>query len=151
MNFNFNNSQHIQQNSSSINLPQPQDNVVMVEFLFFYKPHNDFQIYHITCEEISFEMISRLLTNNNYLTHNNIQLNNSHLFYYQQPDDKKIYKVICEIVSYDYIVRMLNKINYDNELNLNEQQQVEFSQELKDNLELHLKHDLINYLTPFNI
>uniref|UniRef100_U9TD27 Uncharacterized protein n=1 Tax=Rhizophagus irregularis (strain DAOM 181602 / DAOM 197198 / MUCL 43194) TaxID=747089 RepID=U9TD27_RHIID len=64
-------------------------------------------------------MISRLLTNNNYLTHNN------------HPDDKKIYKVICEIVSNDYIVRMLNKINYGNELNLNEQQQVEFSQELK--------------------
>ncbi|CAB5389794.1 unnamed protein product [Rhizophagus irregularis] len=103
----------------------------MAEYFFFYKPHNDFQIYHIACKEIPFEMISRLLTNNNYLTHNNVQLNNSHLFYYQHPDDKKIYKVICEIVSNDYIVRMLNKINYGNELNLNEQQQVEFSQELK--------------------
>lgn len=123
----------------------------MAEYLFFYKPHNDFQIYHITCEETSFEIVSRLLSNRDCLTQNNAQPSNSHIFYYQHPDDKKIYKVTCEVVSYTYIICMLNRINYGFELNLNEQQQVDFSQELKDNLELHLKHDLTNYLAPVNM
>jgi hypothetical protein len=123
----------------------------MAEYSFFYKANNDFQIYHITCEETSFEVVSRLLSNRDRLTQNNVQPNNSHVFYYQHPDDKKIYKVICEVVSYTYIICMLNKVNYGFELNLNEQQAVDFSQELKENLEFHLKRDLINYLAPINM
>ena len=82
----------------------PQENIVMVEYSFFYKAHNDFQIYHITCEETSFEVVSRLLRDHDCLVQNNVQPNNSHVFYYQQPDDKKIYKVVCKVVSYTYII-----------------------------------------------
>ncbi|CAG8767568.1 19557_t:CDS:1, partial [Rhizophagus irregularis] len=32
-----------------------QDNVI-AEYSFFYKAWNDHQIYHITCEEISFDI-----------------------------------------------------------------------------------------------
>ncbi|GBB84379.1 hypothetical protein RclHR1_00110012 [Rhizophagus clarus] len=139
------------QMSSSISIPQQQENIVMAEYLFFYKPYNDFQIYNIICKEISFDVISRLLSNNDGLTQNNVQPINSHIFYFQHPDDKKIYKVICELISYNYIISMLNKYNYGIELNLCEQQQENFSKELKDNLELHLKHDLTNFLAPINI
>src|SRR2546429_9784959 len=92
------------QPSSTINVFQPQDNISMVKYSFFYKAYNDFQIYHITCEEISFEVV---LSN---LTQYYVQPNNSHVFYFQQPDDKKIYKVLCEVVSYNFIICMLNKI-----------------------------------------
>jgi len=81
----------------------------MAEYSFFYKAFTDFQIYHINCKEISFETISRLLSNNDCLTQNNVQL---HVFYFQQPDDKKIYKITCEVAPYAYIIYILNKINY---------------------------------------
>ena len=84
----------------------------MLNTHFFYKAHNGFQIYHITCKEISFEVV---LSN---LTQNYVQPNNLHLFYFQQPDDKKIYKVICEVVSYNFIICTLNKIKYGIEQNL---------------------------------
>ena len=109
---------------------------------FFYKAHNDFQIYHITCEEISFEVV---LSN---LTQNYVQPNNLHVFYFQQPDDKKIYKVICEVVSYNFIICTLNKIKYGIEQSLNVQENSDFSKEHKENLEFHLKQDLNNYLAP---
>jgi hypothetical protein len=136
--------------SSSINSSQPQENIDMAEHSFFYKTNNDFQIYHIICKEISFEIISHLLSNNDYLTQNNVQLNNTHVFYFQQPYDKKIYKVTCEVARYNYIIWMLNKINYGIELNFSGQQQETFSREHKKNLEIHLKHDLISYLAPNN-
>ena len=110
----------------------------MAEYSFFYKAHNDFQNYHITCKEISFEVISR---NHDCLTQN-------HIFYYQQPDDKKTYQVICEVVSYTFIICTLNKIKYGIEQNLNVQENSDFSKEHKENLEFHLKQDLNNYLAP---
>src|SRR5437016_5940425 len=85
------------QPASTINVSQPQETVFMAEYSFFYKAYNDLQIYHITCKEISFEVV---LSN---LTQNYVQPNNLHLFYFQQPDDKKIYKVNCEAVSYNFI------------------------------------------------
>ena len=62
---------------------------------FYYKTYNDFQIYHITCKEISFY---------DCLNQNHDQPMNLHVFYYQQPVDKKIYQVICEVVSYNFII-----------------------------------------------
>src|SRR5205823_122091 len=94
------------QPSSTINVSQPQENGFMAEYSFFYRTHNDFQIYHINCKEISFEVV---MSN---LTQNNVQPNNFHVFYFQQPDDKKIYQVICEVVSYNFIICTLNKIKY---------------------------------------
>ncbi|RIA98852.1 hypothetical protein C1645_731315 [Glomus cerebriforme] len=132
------------------NISQPQGNVTTVGYSFFYKAYNDFQIYHITCEETPFEIVSRLLSNHDCVTQNRVQPNNLHVFYYQQPVDKKIYKITCEVVSYTFIVRMLNKINYGIELSLNEQQQEVFSRAHKENLEFHLKHDLTYYLAPID-
>ena len=51
------------QPSSTINVSQPQENVFMTEYSFFYKAYNDLQIYHITCKEISFDEVSHLLSN----------------------------------------------------------------------------------------
>ncbi|RIA98855.1 hypothetical protein C1645_842992 [Glomus cerebriforme] len=146
---NTNNQQHesnaAPQILSSNDISQPQGNVAMAEYPFFYKAHNDYQIYHIICEEISFD---RLLSN---VTQNFVQPSHLHVFFYQQPVDKRIYKITCEVVSYTFIVHMLNKINYGVEVSLNEQQQEVFSREHKENLEFQLKHDLTNYLAPINI
>jgi len=90
-------------------------NVVINECSFYYKACIDFTIYRITCEEISFELVSQLLSNHDCSIQNHVPSNNFHVFYYQQPDDKKIYKVVCEMV---------------------------FSKEHKKNLEFHLKRDL---------
>ena len=40
--------------SSTNNVFQNQGNVIMTQYSFFYKVHNNFQIYHITCKEILF-------------------------------------------------------------------------------------------------
>ncbi|CAI2167550.1 18512_t:CDS:1 [Funneliformis geosporum] len=51
-------------NLSSINY-STNSRVVMAKFSFFYKPRNDFQMYHINCEEmqLSFETFSQLINN----------------------------------------------------------------------------------------
>src|SRR6266542_2383915 len=97
-------------------LSQPQENVVIAEHSFFYKAWNDFQIYHITCKEFSFETISHLLSNHGYSPQNYVS-NDLHVFYYQKPDDKKLYQVVCELVSYKYVIDLLNRINYGIEHN----------------------------------
>ena len=132
------------QPSSTINVSRPQENIIMAEYSFFYKTYNDFQIYHITCKEISFEIV---LSN---LTQNYVPPINLHVFYYQQPDDKKIYQVVCEIISYNFIICMLNKINYGIELGPNIQENLDFSKEHKENLEFYLKQDLNEYLAPID-
>ncbi|RIA98862.1 hypothetical protein C1645_731320 [Glomus cerebriforme] len=145
---NTNNQQHesntAPQIHSSNNISQPQGNVAIAEYPFFYMAQNDYQIYHINCEEIPFDL---LLTN---VTQNPVQPSHLHIFYYQQPDDRRIYKITCEVVSYTFIVRMLNNIHYGVELNLNGQQQEVFSRAHKENLEFHLKNDLTYYLAPID-
>ena len=136
--------------SSTVYPFQPQENVFMEEYSFYYKVYNDFQIYHIICKQISFELISRLLSNHDCLAQNHVQSNDLHVFYYQQPDDKKIYQVMCEIVSYNSIIYMLNKIKYGIELSLNLQENSDFSREYKENLEFHLRQDLNDYLAPID-
>ncbi|PKY43914.1 hypothetical protein RhiirA4_458025 [Rhizophagus irregularis] len=127
-----------------------QDNVI-AEYSFFYKAGNDHQIYHITCKEISFEIVSHLLSNPVCLTQNYIQSDNLHVFYHQQPDDKKIYQVICELVSYKFIIDLLNKINYGIEINDLRQENLDFSRECKENLEFYLKQDLTHCLASNKI
>ena len=112
---------------------------------FFYKPPNDFQIYDISCKEIpiSFELVSELLnSNNNGSEQNHVQPNNLHEFYFLKVEEKKCYKVTCELISHSSIVEHLNKNIYNVEIKQNEQQQqvyIEFSRELKENLEYYLK------------
>ncbi|CAG8629520.1 17329_t:CDS:1 [Funneliformis caledonium] len=111
--------------------------VNMARYSFFYRPCNDDHIYHIICEETTFEeTISQLI--NNYLYSSNS--NNSFLFYFQQPNDKRIYQVVCEMI---YI--------YSNEIKPNEQQNVEFSNRHKENLEIYLRKFLVTYLAPMDI
>ncbi|RGB40455.1 hypothetical protein C1646_753293 [Rhizophagus diaphanus] len=124
-----------------------QDNVI-TEYSFFYKAGNDHQIYHITCKEISFEIVSHLLINPVCLTQNYIQPDNLHVFYYQQPDDKKIYQVICELVSYKFIIDLLNNGIEINDLR---QENLDFSREYKENLEFYLKQDLTHCLASNKI
>ncbi|PKY54147.1 hypothetical protein RhiirA4_472793 [Rhizophagus irregularis] len=59
------------------------------EYSFFYVPYGDFQIYHITCTELSltFENVSQLINNTD-----NSSINNIYVFYHQQPEVEKIYK-----------------------------------------------------------
>ncbi|GBC03943.1 hypothetical protein RclHR1_05400005 [Rhizophagus clarus] len=120
---------------------------------FFYAPPNDFQIYHITCEEISlsFESVSQLInhTDNSSSIHNYPRSNNIYVFYHEQPEIKGIYKVTCEMISHTFIFQFLNKIIYDNLFAQYEYyHQQEFSNSHQENLKFHLKKDLIHYLVP---
>ncbi|CAB4477785.1 unnamed protein product [Rhizophagus irregularis] len=117
---------------------------------FFYKPPNDYQIYDISYREIqiSFELVSELLDSNNntsYSVQNHVQSNNLHEFYFLKAEERKCYKVTCVLIPHSSIVEYLNKNIHGVEFNHNEQQQeiyVEFSRELKENLEYYLKQFL---------
>ncbi|CAB5207581.1 uncharacterized protein OCT59_013570 [Rhizophagus irregularis] len=113
---------------------------------FFYRPPNDYQIYDISYREIqiSFELVSELLDSNNNTSYS-VQPNNSHEFYFLKTEEKKCYKVTCVLIPHSSIVEYLNKNIHGVEFNHNEQQQeinVEFSRELKENLEYYLKQFL---------
>ncbi len=113
---------------------------------FYYKPFNDFQIYLIFCIEITLdELISQLLINNLYPSHNHYS-NNSFVFYFQHPNDQRIYRVSCEMVSHSIIVQYLNSNICGIEFEL-QQQPLEFSYRHKENLEFHLRQFLIDNLT----
>jgi hypothetical protein len=114
---------------------------------FYYKPPNDYQIYDISYKEIpiSFELVSELLDNNNsnYSVQNHVQPNSLHEFYFLKAEEKKCYKVTCELTPHSLIVEYLNKNIHGVEFNHNEQQvYVEFSKELRENLEYYLKQFL---------
>ncbi len=128
---------------------QKQEAVDMSECSFFYRPCNDFQIYHIVCKEIplSFELVSRLLDHNDNNSTHHVQSNNIYVFYHKQIDSKKIYKVTCEMISHTSIFQFLNKIIYGIEFNQIEQRQQEFSKIHQENLKFHLEKDLIYYLS----
>ncbi|CAB4446422.1 unnamed protein product [Rhizophagus irregularis] len=113
---------------------------------FFYRPPNDYQIYDISYREIqiSFELVSELLDSNNNTSYS-VQPNNLHEFYFLKAEEKKCYKVTCALIPHSSIVEYLNKNIHGVEFNHNEQQQeinVEFSRELKENLEYYLKQFL---------
>jgi hypothetical protein len=116
---------------------------------FFYKPPNDYQIYDISYKEIpiSFELVSELLdsNNNSCSVQNHVQSNNLHEFYFLKVEEKKCYKVTCVLITHSSIVEYLNKNIHGVEFNHNEQQQqiyVEFTKELKENLEYYLRQFL---------
>ncbi|RIA98887.1 hypothetical protein C1645_812207 [Glomus cerebriforme] len=129
---------------------RPQEIVVMNKSSFFYTPCNDFQMYHIICEEIplTFELVSQLLNNIDY---NCAQSNNIYVFYHEQPEIKKIYRVTCEMISHTFLFQFLNKIIYNIQFTQYEYQRQEFSTKHQENLKLYLKKDLIHYLTPKNL
>ncbi|RGB25335.1 hypothetical protein C1646_771892 [Rhizophagus diaphanus] len=116
------------------------------KYSFFYNPPNDIQIYEITCKEIniSFELVFELLNGNN-------DQNNLHEYYFLKVDEKKCYKITCELISHSLIVQYLNNKNIQNieiKQGTYQQQQeyVEFSRELKQNLENHLYNFFIQHL-----
>ena len=116
----------------------------LTEYSFFYNPPNDLYIYNIVCKEtpISFELVSQLLDNDiNNSTQNYVHSNNLHEFYFLKPEEKKCYKITCELISHSSIVQFLNKNVYGIEVKQNglPQQYVDFSRELKENLEIYLK------------
>jgi len=120
------------------------------KFSFFYRPHNDIQMYHINCEEmpLSFENFSQLI---NIVDNNSIHnYDNIYVFYHEQTESKKIYKLTCEMIPYTFMIQFLNKNIYGREFNQIEQQQ-EFSRQHQVNLRLHLKKDLVDYFTPKQI
>jgi hypothetical protein len=129
----------------------PQESVVMNKHSFFYAPFNDFQMYHIICEEVplSFESVSQLVINtNNKSTHNYVQPNNIFIFYHEQPEVKKIYQVTCEMVSHTFIFQFLNKTIYNIQFTQNEYQEQVFTENHQENLKFHLKKDLFHFLVP---
>src|SRR6266498_2217245 len=119
-------SSSIHRHDDNININQ--ENVVMAEYSFFYRPYNDFQIYHIICKEkTSDELISQILDNCLYSSHY-VYSNDLFVFYFQQPNDKRIYQITCEMVPHSIIVQFLNLNVYGIQINQNnQQQQREFS------------------------
>jgi len=117
---------------------------------FYYRPYNDFQIYHINCKEIIFnKLISQV---NNYLnsSRNSFCPNNLFAFYFQNPNDQKIYRVDCEMISHSNLVQYLNSNIYGVELKNQSEQPLEFSNMQKQNLEFHLKQFLITNMNARN-
>src|SRR2546423_3918680 len=128
--------------SSSNNLAYPQETVGLTEYSFFYKPPNDFQIYNIVCKEIpiSFELVSHLLNNDNNNSTQNYVHSNNHEFHFLKSDEKKCYKITCELISHSSVVRFLNKNIYGMEvIQIEQQEYIDFTRELRENLEIYLK------------
>jgi hypothetical protein len=121
---------------------------VMSEYSFFYAPCNDFQMYYITCNEISFnfESISQLISNN--LMNNCDKSENIFVFYHKQPEIRKIFQVTCEMVSHTFLFQYLNKIVFNIQFVNCEFQRQNFSLRHQENLKFHLEKDLIHYLMP---
>jgi hypothetical protein len=137
------------QEHRSFLLAHPQENIVTHKYSFFYAPNNDFQLYHIYCEEVplTFELVSRLMDGTDSSPiHNYSQFNNVYVFYHQQPEVKKIYQITCEMISHTFVFQFLNKIIYGNHFVQSEYQQQEFSKRHRENLKFHLKKDLIHHL-----
>src|SRR6266540_2070647 len=78
---------------------------------FFYRPYNDFQMYHVICKEIplSFELVSQLINDS---THDYVQPNDIYVFYHEQTDSKKIYQITCKMVSHQFLNKMIYGIEF---------------------------------------
>ena len=113
---------------------------------FFYQPSNDFHHYYISCKEISYDTVGYLL--NKSLKEHKIQSNKKEcIFYYQQQCNNRLYQVSCEIASPLLINNCLNKhllgIEFQQQ---NMEENLEFTLDQKENLEIHLLQYLNNYL-----
>ncbi|RIA82615.1 hypothetical protein C1645_809556 [Glomus cerebriforme] len=117
-------------------------------FTFFYNPPDDFQTYHITCNEVqvSFELVFQLINDiDDNQTRNYFQPN--YVFYHGQLNTKKIYRVTCELASPQF----LNKKFYNIGIGYNKDDQRQHSPGYQNNLKFHLKQFLINNLAPKEI
>ena len=111
---------------------------------FFYRPLNDFCHYYVNCEIISHDNLEHLL---NKLKEQNIQSNeNECIFYYSQQYNDQFYQISCEIVSPILVSNCLNE-KYGISLRYEEiDEHLTFKLGQKENLELHLKQHLSQYL-----
>ncbi|GBC09650.1 hypothetical protein RclHR1_09010003 [Rhizophagus clarus] len=134
---------HQQYNNASASMQpsyisqQTQYNPNLNKHSFFCNLPNNSQIYKINYKEIdiSFELVSALLNGNNDQNH----FNNLHEFYFLKFDEKKCYKVTCELISSSLVVQFLNRNIHNFEIKQDMQQDfVDFSIELKQNLEYYL-------------
>lgn len=129
-------------------LTHHRETTFVSEYSFFYKPYNDFQMYHIVCEEIplSYEFVAQLINNPDPINSNKV-----YRFYHEQTEIKKIYQVTCKMIPHAFIFQFLNKIIYNIQYTEREYQQQDFSVVHQENLRFHLKRDLIHYLMPKNV
>ena len=113
---------------------------------FFYQPSNEFCHYYVNCKEISFGTVTYLL--NKSSKGYNVQSNeNECIIYYQQQYDNRVYEISCKIASPILINNCLNKNFLGIDLHQeNEQENLTFTLDQKENLEIHLLQYLSNYL-----
>src|ERR1044072_2649946 len=122
------------------------DSNAMTKHSFFYNPPNDPQIYNIHCIEIAgFELALQLVNNNINSTQNHVPSNNLLEFHFFKLDERKCYEITCELVSHSLITQYLNENIHGIEIR-QQQEYVEFSRQLKENLEYHLRQFLTYYL-----
>jgi hypothetical protein len=114
---------------------------------FFYQPSNDFLNYHIECEKMSEDYITRLL--NQPFTIMQLKENNYRCtFFYRQHCNNQFYQISCEIVSPSLINDCLNKSFYHAKIEQNmKQDQLAFTSSyqkdnLEDNLTTYLSHNI---------
>ena len=91
-----------------------------------------------------FELALQFCTNNLIQNHSN-----KHEFYFFKLGEGKCYQITCDLVSPSSIIRYLNNNIHGVEINQNnyqQQERVEFSDQLKRNLEFYLQQFLIDYL-----
>jgi len=116
--------------------------------VFIYRPPSDFYHYRINCNEISYDTIACLLKKL-YNDHENIMQfkDDEYIFFYRQEYDNRFYKITCEIVSPLLVNKCLSKslLGIEFEQNM-EQEQLSFTFDQKEFLELHLKNYLSQYI-----
>ena len=120
----------------------------MAEYPFFYKVYNDFQIYHITCKEIS-DSIEHLLKKLFNDKENNTQFKeDEYIFFYQQKCNGRFYQISCEIVPPLLVNSCLNKnfLGFELQQQNMEEERLALTIYQKENLEYHLKQYLGKYL-----
>src|ERR1043166_7121719 len=98
---------------------------------FFYGLTN--VIYHIECEELIGPASAT-------------DSSNVFVFFYKPPGTERIYQLACRKLSITFIFQFLNKLFHNIEVNHIEQQQREFSEKDRKNLQSHLEKDLACYL-----
>jgi len=105
-----------------------------LSFSFFCQPPGDPHIYFIRCEEItiSFELAFEFYNNST---------RNLHEFYFFKLDEQRCYKITYELVSYLWIVQYLNDHIGNIDMGFEQQEYVEFSEQMRGNL--------VNYLYRF--
>src|SRR5688572_4366647 len=96
---------------TSLTIPPDNENqpTTTTKHSFFYRPYNDFEMYHITCKEvpITFNLVSWLINNSD---HYYDQSNCTYVFYHEQTDSKIILEITCKMVSHQFLNKMIYNI-----------------------------------------